>query len=89
MGPLIDENVLQVDENNNKFEKSLKRYNNKIFKTIQNKLTASDKIIHSSLNYKFTRSLSILRLPKEAKTGKISTYKKNLSEKRRRIHYKV
>ena len=48
MGPLKDENKLQVDEKNNKnwkFKKSLKMYDITNFKTIRYKMTA---LIHES-----------------------------------------
>ena len=82
MGPLNDENKLQVDEKNNKnekFEKSLKMYNIINFQTIRYRLTALCKIIHLIVNYKFTRLVSILRLPKEKKA--LTENSKKLNEK--------
>ena len=59
MGPLDDENKLQVGEKNNKnskkFEKISKKYNIKNFMTIRYKLTASSNTIHSMFNYKLMR----------------------------------
>ena len=45
-------------------------FNIKNFKTIRYKLTASGNIIHLMVNYKFTRPVSNLRLPKEKKANK-------------------
>ena len=52
-----------------KFEKKMKIYVINI-KTILYKLSASGNIIHSIFNYKLTRPVSNLRLPKEQKSRK-------------------
>ena len=63
MGPLNDENNLQVDKNDNK---NLKKLKNVIhFQTVRYKLTASGNSIQSILNYKLMRLVSVLRLLKE------------------------
>ena len=96
MGPINDENKLQVNEKNNKnwknwkilknnttkTEKIEKSWNNILkFKTIRYKLTASVDIIHLILNYKFVRPFSILWQPNEWKIGKNNKIKKNEGEK--------
>ena len=61
MGPLDDENKLQVDKKNNKkwkIEKSLKMYRIVNFKTICSELTASGNIIHSILILKLMGPVS-------------------------------
>ena len=68
MGPLKDEKKLQCDEKNNKNKKNLKslKINNIInFKTIRYKLTALGNIIHSILNYRLMRPVSVLRQTQE------------------------
>ena len=72
IGPLNGERsnpvFVVVDENNNKnwkVEKFLKMYIIITFKTFHYKLTALGNIVHSILNYKLMRPVSILRLPKE------------------------
>ena len=65
MGPLNDENKLEVDEKNNKnwkVWKILRMYNIVNFTTFRYELTTSGNIIHSILNYKLKRPVSILRL---------------------------
>ena len=62
-----------------KFEKSLKMYDIINFQTIRYRLTALCKIFHLIVNYKFTRPVSILRLPKEKKA--LTENSKKLSEK--------
>ena len=75
MGPLNDENKLQVDENNYKKWKNckilkiLKLYKIINFKNIRYELTALGNFIQSILNYKLMRPVIILRLPKDQKTG--------------------
>ena len=71
LGPLDDENKLQVTKSITKterFEKSLKMYNIINFLNIRYKLIASVKMIYSILNYKLMRPASFLGLHK--KTGK-------------------
>ena len=84
MGPLNDENELQGDEKNkNENEKSLlslKMYNIINFKTIRYKLTASRNNIHSIINYKLMRTVSILWQPKDFE-GKTANSKKIQREK--------
>ena len=62
-----------------KFEKSLKMYNIITYNTIRYSLTVSGNIIHLMVNYKFTRPVSILQLPKEKKAIKANS--KKLGEK--------
>ena len=57
-----------------KFEKTLKVYNIKIFRTVCYKLTATSNIILSIFIYKPMRPVSNLRLPKEQKTSKNSEF---------------
>ena len=75
MGPINDENKLTKRTKTGKFEKALKIYII-IFKTICCKLTVSCDISQSILNYKLMRLVSILRLPREKKTGKTANSKK-------------
>ena len=65
MGPPVDENKLQFAEKN----------------IIRYKLTASGKVNHSILNYRFMRPVSNLRLPKEQEQAKTAISRKKLSEK--------
>ena len=67
MGPLNVEKNCKLTKRRTKtekFEKSLKMYNNLIFKTNNYKLTASGNI-HLMDTFKFMRLVYILRLPKE------------------------
>ena len=69
MGPLNDESykLMQRTTETEKIEKSSKiltKCNVINFKSIHFKLTASSKIVHSILNYKLIRPVSILRLHK-------------------------
>ena len=57
-----------------KIEENFKMYVINLM-TIRYKLATSDKIIHSKLNYKFMRPVSILRTRKEKKQPKISNSK--------------
>ena len=61
-----------------KIEKSLKMYNIN-FKNIYHKLTASGRINHLVVNYKFMRPVSILRQPREKKAK--TTNSKNWATK--------
>ena len=64
MGALNDEKKLQVDEKNNKNWKVWKIFENVIiikFTFICYKVTASGNIVHSILNYKCMRLVSILQ----------------------------
>ena len=75
--------MLQVDERTTKiekFENSLKMYGIISFKNICCKLTALVKIIHLTVNYKFLRPVSILRLPEENKKKSETAISKELSE---------
>ena len=65
MGHLNDENKLKDDKKNNKTEKFEKFCKCIKFITIRNKLTVSGNVVHSILNYKLKRPVSILRLHKE------------------------
>ena len=69
-----------------KFLKILIMYNIINFKTFCYKLTNSDKIVYSILNYKLMRPVSILRLPKDykkqAKNEAIEKMKKELYSKK-------
>ena len=71
MRPLNDENKLQIDgkkqQKQQKFKKSLKKYNIINFETICYKKIASSNINPWILNYKLLRPVSILRLPKDLK----------------------
>ena len=80
MGPLNDENKIQVDEKNNKnwkVWKILKMYNIKNFKTIGYKLTALGNITPLIVNYKFMRPIRILRLPKNKQKRQKQQHQKN------------
>ena len=74
MGSLNDQHKIQVDEKKKKekFEKLLKKYIIINFQTVSYNLVVLRNTIHLIGNYKFTRSFSILRLPREkrAKTAK-------------------
>ena len=68
MGPLNDENKLQLTKTTTKtekFEKALIMYNIVNSQTIRYKLSASVNIIHSIFNYKLMRPVSTLRPPKK------------------------
>ena len=69
MGPLSDENKLQVDEKTTteKLENFFKNINIKNYYTICYKLTAWQKIIQLVLILKLMRPLSVLRLQKNRK----------------------
>ena len=83
MRHLSDENKLQVDKKNKnrKIKKKMITNNIKNFKTNRYKLTASRNIIHSILNSRLMRPLSILQLQKKIKNRKVKKFKEKF-----RIH---
>ena len=65
VGPLNDENELEVDEKNNTNWQIWRMYVIVNFTNIRYKLTALSNIIHLIVKYKFMRPVSNLRLHKE------------------------